>query len=239
MGTRSTTIGVFLFSLFGLSLAYQVPVQAEVFYYKDQRGAWHFTNVPDDERYQNITHLKIEKSRKKASSAEFNDFRELIEHSAKKYEVDPLLIRALIKVESDYDPFAVSDSGAQGLMQLMPATSRWMEVSDPFDPEDNIEGGVKYFKRLLSIFNARLIPSIAAYHAGENSVLKYNNQIPPIEATQRYVKKVIRQYYHYHGIKETSAGANKIYKIETPEGDLIFTNLPKLYQAGVREIAYK
>ena len=62
MGTRSTTIGVFLFSLFGLSLAYQVPVQAEVFYYKDQRGAWHFTNVPDDERYQNITHLKIEKS---------------------------------------------------------------------------------------------------------------------------------------------------------------------------------
>ena len=230
----------FLFLLLtGLFLIFPVPVQAELYYYKDQRGAWHFTNVPDDTRYQNISGLKIEKTRKKGPSAGFNDFREFIEHSAKKYQVDPLLIRALIKVESNYDPYAVSDSGAQGLMQLMPGTALWMEVSDPFNPEDNIEGGVKYFKRLLSIFNNQLIPSIAAYHAGENSVIKSNNQIPPIEATQRYVRKVIVQYYLFHGIKETSSKANKIYRVETPEGGVVFTNHPALYQAAFKEIAYR
>ncbi|MHB8481934.1 MAG: transglycosylase SLT domain-containing protein [Nitrospiria bacterium] len=230
----------FLFLAFAaLCSACPISAQAELYYYKDQRGVWHFTNVPDDARYQNISRLKIEKPRKKAVSAGFNDFREFIEHSAKKYQVDPLLIRALIKVESSYDPYAVSDSGAQGLMQLMPGTALWMEVSDPFNPEDNIEGGVKYFRRLLSIFNNQLIPSIAAYHAGENSVIRNNYQIPPIEATQRYVRKVITQYYLYHGIKESSPKTNKIYRIESPEGDVIFTNHPALYQAAYKEIAYQ
>ena len=235
----SFKIGLRILAACGLFLTFPFSTRAELYYYKDQRGAWHFTNVPDDARYRNIAGLKIEKSRKKVTSTRFNDFREFVERSAKKYQVDPLLIRALIKVESDYDPYAVSDSGAQGLMQLMPATAQWMDVSDPFNPEDNIEGGVKYFKRLLSIFNGQLIPAIAGYHAGENMVIKYNNQIPPIESTQKYVKKVVQQYYLYHGIKNNSVQANKIYRVETPEGDVIFTNRPSVYQTAYKEMAYR
>ncbi|MBI1823729.1 MAG: lytic transglycosylase domain-containing protein [Nitrospirae bacterium] len=228
-----------LLILFGQLLNCPILTGAELFYFKDPTGALHFTNVPDDPRYQLVDRLKIEKTRKKALSSNFSDFRSYIEDAAKKYEVDPLLIRALIKVESDYDPFAVSNSGAQGLMQLMPGTSRRMDVGDPFNPEENIEGGVKYFKKLLSLFNGQLIPSIAAYHAGENRVIKNDNQIPPIEATQNYVKKVISQYNAFHGVKTESPHVYKIYRIETADGDVIYTNRPGKYEGLSKEIAYQ
>ncbi|MFI5304484.1 MAG: lytic transglycosylase domain-containing protein [Nitrospiria bacterium] len=223
----------------GLLFGSFLSAKAELYYFVDQAGALHFTNVPDDPRYKQIDKIKIEKQRKKALSSSFSDFRRYIENAAKKYEVDPLLIRALIKVESDYDPFAVSNSGAQGLMQLMPGTSRRMEVGDPFNPEENIDGGVKYFKKLLSLFNGQLIPSIAAYHAGENLVMKYDNQIPPIEATQNYVKKVIFQYNAFHGVKSASPRVNTIYRIETSEGNIIYTNSPDSYEGLYKEIAYR
>jgi soluble lytic murein transglycosylase-like protein len=215
------------------------PASAELFYYIDPSGALHFTNVPDDARYRSLSKLQLERSRKKVLSSGYDDFRPYIQNAARKYDVDPLLIRALIKVESDYDPFAVSDSGAQGLMQLMPATSRRMDVRDPFNPEENIEGGVRYFKKLLSIFNGQLIPSIAAYHAGENTVLKAFSQIPPIEATQNYVKKVILQYNAFHGVKAEIPRVYKIYRIETPDGRVIYTNRPGSYEGMSKEIAYQ
>jgi soluble lytic murein transglycosylase len=227
------------FLLFGLFLLLSTPVQAELYYFKDPNGALHFSNVPDDPRYKSVNSLKLEKQRKKSLSSTFSDFRHFIENAAKKYEVDPLLIRALIKVESDYDPFAVSTSGAQGLMQLMPGTSQRMEVNDPFNPEENIEGGVKYFKKLLSLFNGQLIPSIAAYHAGEHMVMKYDNQIPPIEATQNYVKKVISQYNLFHGVKTETPRVYKIYRIEAPDGSIIYTNRPGSYSGLNKEIAYQ
>jgi soluble lytic murein transglycosylase-like protein len=225
--------------LIGLLLNPPLLTGAELFYFKDPTGALHFTNVPDDPRYQSVDRLKIEKPRRKALSSNFSDFRRYIEKSAQKYEVDPLLIRALIKVESDYDPFAVSNSGAQGLMQLMPGTSRRMDVGDPFNPEENIEGGVKYFKKLLSLFNGQLIPSIAAYHAGENRVIQNDNQIPNIEATQHYVRKVISQYNAFHGVKPESTHVYKIYRIETPDGTIIYTNSPGNYEGLNKEIAYQ
>lgn len=231
----SLLIGLFL----GLFLLLSTPVRAELYYFKDPNGALHFSNVPDDPRYKSVNSLKLEKPRKKSLSSSFSDFRHFIENAAKKYEVDPLLIRALIKVESDYDPFAVSTSGAQGLMQLMPGTSQRMEVNDPFNPEENIEGGVKYFKKLLSLFNGQLIPSIAAYHAGENRVMKYDNHIPPIEATQNYVRKVISQYNLFHGVQTDPPRVYKIYRIETPDGNIIYTNRPGSYNGLYKEIAYQ
>jgi len=212
---------------------------ADLFYYKDAQGALHFTNVPDDSRYRSVDTLKLEKSRKKPLSAGFSDFRNYIENAARKYEIDPLLIRALIKVESDYDPFAISNSGAQGLMQLMPGTSRQLAVTDPFNPEENIDGGARYFKRLLSLFDGQLIPSIAAYHAGENLVIKYDRQVPPIDATQRYVRKVISQYNLFHGIRADSSVVSRIYKIETEDGSVIFTNRPEDYRGMAKEVAYR
>lgn len=223
----------------GMILLLSSSVQAELYYFKDPNGALHFSNFPDDPRYKTVDSLKLEKQRKKSLSSSFSDFRHFIENAAKKYEVDPLLIRALIKVESDYDPFAVSSSGAQGLMQLMPGTSQRMEVNDPFNPEENIEGGVKYFKKLLSLFNGQLVPSIAAYHAGENMVKKYDNQVPPIEATQNYVRKVISQYNLFHGVKNETPRVYKIYRIEAPDGSIIYTNRPGSYNGLYKEIAYQ
>jgi soluble lytic murein transglycosylase len=239
MKNRSALIRLRWLILAGLFLVFPLPAGAELFYFKDEHGALHFSNVPDDSRYQNVLRLKLGQGRKKSLSSGFDDFRVLIERSAKKFEVDPLLIRSLIKVESDYDAYAVSSSGAQGLMQLMPETARRMNVRDSFNPEQNIEGGVKYFKQLLSLFNGQLIPAIAAYHAGENTVIRYNNQVPPIEATQKYVKKVVLQYYQFHGIKNSSSRPNQIFKVETPGGDLIFTNRPATYEGLYKEIAYK
>ena len=115
---------------------------------------------------------------------------ELVKSTAQKYEVDPLLVHSVIQVESNYNPYAVSPKGAQGIMQLMPGTARRFGVSNPFDVRDNIEGGVRYLKYLQTLFPNDLRLAIAAYNAGEGAVWKFNNQIPPYPETEQYVYKV-------------------------------------------------
>jgi Transglycosylase SLT domain len=115
---------------------------------------------------------------------------QIIDEMAKKYDVDPLLVHSMIQVESAYNPYAVSPKGAQGLMQLMPATARRFGVANSFDVRDNIEGGVRYLKYLDSLFPDDLRLKLAAYNAGEGAVWKYNNKIPPYPETQQYVYKV-------------------------------------------------
>src|SRR4051812_34600491 len=119
---------------------------------------------------------------------------DLVEAAAKRYDVDPLLVHSVIQVESNYNPYAVSPKGAQGLMQLMPATARRFGVRNSFDMKDNIEGGVRYLKYLSSLFpqDQRLI--IAAYNAGEAAVWKYGNSIPPYRETEQYVDRVGKKY---------------------------------------------
>jgi hypothetical protein len=117
-------------------------------------------------------------------------FHEQIIEAAQTYEVDPALIHAIIQAESNYDPEAVSRRGAQGLMQLMPATARWLGVTDSFDPALNIDGGVRYFKRLLDRFDGDEKLALAAYNAGSRYVRKYNG-IPPFPSTRIYIKKVL------------------------------------------------
>lgn len=116
----------------------------------------------------------------------------MVEESAKTHGVDPLLVHSVIKVESNYNPKAVSNKGAQGLMQLMPATARDLGVKHPMDPKENIEGGVKYLKYLQSQFSDPAL-ALAAYNAGEGAVKKYK-WIPPYPETQDYVVKVARNY---------------------------------------------
>ncbi len=122
-------------------------------------------------------------------------FHHIISQAAALYQVDPALIKAIILAESGYNPRAISRSGARGLMQLMPRTARALGVRNSFNPEHNIDGGVKYFKQLLNRFNQDVELALAAYNAGSRNVLKYNG-VPPFKATQIYIKKVI-QYQDY------------------------------------------
>ncbi|HUP49537.1 MAG TPA: lytic transglycosylase domain-containing protein [Thermoanaerobaculia bacterium] len=123
----------------------------------------------------------------------------LIEHYARQYRVDPVLIRAVIQVESDFNPQCVSKKGARGLMQLMPGTARRYKVTDVHDPAQNIRGGVHYLRDLLEMFRDDLTRALAAYNAGENAVIRHGG-IPPYEETITYVKRALTVYYgrpHY------------------------------------------
>jgi soluble lytic murein transglycosylase-like protein len=117
---------------------------------------------------------------------------ELIDQTAARHEVDPLLVRSVVAVESNFNPYAVSPKGAQGLMQLIPATARRFGVTNPFDPASNLEAGVRYLKYLKDLFQDERL-ALAAYNAGEGAVQRHNG-IPPYAETRDYVEKVRRLY---------------------------------------------
>lgn len=122
-----------------------------------------------------------------------------IEAFSSKYNVDPLLVRAIMKAESSFQPFALSTSGAMGLMQLMPGTAEGLGVTDPYNIEQNIRGGVQYLSYQLETFNDLKL-ALAAYNAGPNAVKKYGG-IPPYEQTQKYVEAVLKYYDMYQALR--------------------------------------
>jgi soluble lytic murein transglycosylase-like protein len=121
------------------------------------------------------------------------DVRAIVEETAKRHELDPDLVHSVVKTESNYNPLAVSPKGAQGLMQLMPATARRFGVTDSFDIRQNVEGGVRYLKHLLGLFPDDMRLALAAYNAGEHAVARYG-WIPPYAETQQYVRRVGQRY---------------------------------------------
>ncbi len=132
-------------------------------------------------------------------------YQSIIHKAANRHKVDPALVKAIIMAESSYNPKAISKRGAKGLMQLMPETAKALGVMDIFDPEHNIDGGVRYFKRLVKKFNGDVKLALAAYNAGSRIVKKYQG-IPPFEATHFYIKKVFK-YYEY--FKENTVNETK------------------------------
>lgn len=118
---------------------------------------------------------------------------EAIARHASRQQLHPALVRAVIKAESDFDPLAVSKTGAMGLMQLMPQTAMEVGVDNPYDPEDNIGGGTKYLRYLLDRFDGNLSLALAAYNAGMHRVERHRG-VPPIQETREYVTKVLRLY---------------------------------------------
>jgi len=168
----------------------EIPLgAAEVYSFVDGAGVVHFSNVPTDQRYRPFSPGTAPVQSRASLLSTLNRI-------AREQGVDPALVRAVIKAESDFNPDAISQLGAQGLMQLMPLTSINLSVQNPFDPEENISGGVRYLKYLLNLFHQDFSLALAAYHAGENLVLKVGG-IPPIESTQQYVQRVLKFYRRY------------------------------------------
>jgi soluble lytic murein transglycosylase-like protein len=126
----------------------------------------------------------------------YRRFDEHIREAAQLYQLPEAFIRAVIKQESDFNPYSVSSSGAAGLMQLMPQTAQSMSVRDVFDPRQNILGGTRFLRILANMFNGDLVLTVAAYNAGPNAVIRHAG-VPPYEQTQNYVRQVLRYYYLY------------------------------------------
>ncbi len=164
-------------------------LHAEIYQYIDAKGTISLTNVPSDSRYRRID---VRPNRLHPVISE-KELEPMISRFSREHQLHPALIRAVIKAESDFDPLAVSRSGAIGLMQLMPQTAVRLDVRDLYDPEDNIGGGTKYLRQLLDRFRGNLPLALAAYNAGEHVVDRYRT-LPPIDETRQYVRKVLRYY---------------------------------------------
>jgi hypothetical protein len=181
---------------------------ADVYIWVDKDGITHITNVdPSDQRFDRVQRgcetrpggcggRRQSASYKPLKPFSRTAYDHIIRDTASAYRVDEDLVRAVIHVESAYNPRALSNKGAQGLMQLMPATAARFGVQNAFDATDNIAGGVRYLKHLIGMFNNDLRLVLAAYNAGENAVTRYNG-IPPYPETQQYVEKVSQAFNIY------------------------------------------
>lgn len=128
--------------------------------------------------------------------ARYQRYDAFIREASRLYQLPEAFVRAVVRVESDFNPNVVSNAGAMGLMQLMPGTARSMGVVDPFDPRQNILGGTRYLRVLANSFNGDLVLTVAAYNAGGGAVTRYRG-VPPYAETRRYVQRVLRHYYAY------------------------------------------
>jgi soluble lytic murein transglycosylase-like protein len=182
--------GIIVSILFSVFFSF-ISAQADIYRFKDENGVWHFTNVRSDRRYR----LYIKTGSLKGKQY-IRDYDTIIQRAAQQFGVETHLIKSIIMAESSFDPNAISQSGAQGLMQLMPPTANDMKVDNPFDPEENIFGGTKYLSLLLKKFNQDKKLAIAAYNVGP-SVVAQSNSVPLIPQTRRFVTKVMKYYSEF------------------------------------------
>ena len=191
--------------LFIILAALAAPVQADVFAYTDAGGVEHYTNAPENNQYQRLSSLTdVEGGGNRAGALVVKGnaaaYAPHIERVADEVGIDAALVHAVITAESGYNPRAISRTGAQGLMQLMPGTAKRYAVKDAFDPKQNIRGGTRYLRDLLVMFDNNVELAVAAYNAGENAVIRYGRKIPPYRETQAYVPKVMRLYNKYRAV---------------------------------------
>ncbi|MDA3787421.1 MAG: transglycosylase SLT domain-containing protein [Desulfobacula sp.] len=167
---------------------------SDIYKYIDSNGIVHFTNTPTSTDYK--LYIKEKKERRTLQTISTNQYDDIIKKAQKRYGVEFSLIKAVIHVESGFNPKAVSKRGAKGLMQIMPDNYKNLFVKDPFNPSQNIMGGTLYLQRLLKRYEYKLPLALAAYNAGPQAVDKYK-RIPPYKETQNFVKKVMKTYSRY------------------------------------------
>lgn len=185
-----------LCTVVAVALLREVPASADIYKYEDSEGTLHFTDAPTDRRFKVFMRdikkdLKLRTTfRLSGCAKDPKEFEPIINSCAQEFGVDRSLVKAVIQAESGYNPNAVSRKGAAGLMQLMPKTAQDLKVSNSLDPAENIRGGVRYLKFLLSTFKGDVAMALAAYNAGLSKVAQYGG-IPPYEETRNYVAKVM------------------------------------------------
>jgi len=199
------------------------PARADIYTWTDGDGVIHFTNVkPKGKGWRKVVSEKPDDGSKASarrgacarcdvvpardhSPDRFHRYDAHIYEASQLYRIPVPLIRAVIKVESDYDPRVVSSAGARGLMQIMPAVEHDMRINNVFEPRDNILGGTRLLRILANRFDGDLVLTIAAYHAGPGSLARYGNQVPPYVNTRKYLRMVLDRYYEYKGKEDRGA----------------------------------
>jgi hypothetical protein len=232
---RATSV---VLALLGPVLAVAPALAGTTYRFEDENGVVHYTNVPTDPRYRFVRRDPEPAVAASASPAPgpgplasgLPAFAQLIRTAAERYGVDTRLVEAVVQVESAGNPTAVSPKGARGLMQLMPERAAQLGVRDPFDPRQNVDGGVRHLRDLLQRFGGDVTLALAAYNAGEMAVRTYGG-VPPYPETREYVQRV-RALYQGAGLRAREAVAlaapppQRVYREIAADGTVIFTNLP-------------
>lgn len=221
--SRKPSIWV-LSCLLSVSCIYPGSAAGETYYFLDEDGVAHFSNEPMDSRFRRHREENpfVQVDRKM--------LERIIVSTARQHSVETALVKAVVKVESSFDPNAVSVSGAMGLMQLMPGTASFLGVTNPFDPAENVSGGVRLLRSHLDQYGGNITLALAAYHAGPGRV-KTHGGVPPIPQTHRYIWKVLKAYKTY---QKNYPPTRSTYKITKEDGSEIFTNVPENYRDSRR-----
>lgn len=231
---------IFIIRIILLLIVSVIAAEADIYRYVDDNGVACYTDAPLNKKAERIIRTgqaEIQKNNQSETKTQ-KDFHSIVMDKANKYEIEPSLVHAVIKAESNGNPSAVSRKGAIGLMQLMPTTASDLDVRNPFDPEENIDGGTRYLKYLIDKFRGDLTLALAAYNAGPKLVEK-TGSVPKISETKEYVKKVLSIYNGrtYHPVSAPVSSVvqrpEQIYKITEEDGTVLFTNSP-LYRKNPR-----
>jgi Transglycosylase SLT domain/Domain of unknown function (DUF4124) len=198
------------------------PAGAQMYKLKAPDGSTHFTNAPNDPRYQRMGFTTgTQAGWLRLPQGDTKPYAHEISEAANRYGIPERLVTAVIRAESGFNPRAVSRKGAQGLMQLMPSTASVLGVRNSFDPRENIDGGVRHLRGMIDRFPGNLPFAIAAYNAGEKAVTAYGG-IPPYPETQDYVVRVLR----YYGMEGIDTPQTRVYQTIARDGTITYTNIP-------------
>jgi soluble lytic murein transglycosylase len=181
-----------LLSLLFVGMLIPSTAASDIYRYIDENGVMHFTNAPTSAKFK----LFMRERKLFISKLDSNQFDPMIAEASKKYGLEAPLIKAVIKAESDFDPNAISHKGARGLMQIMPMNYRLLNVENPFDPYQSIDGGARYLRDMLDRYNGKLTLSLAAYNAGPGAVDRHGG-VPPYQETTEYIERVMKYYHRY------------------------------------------